>query len=381
MQNASPTFDHPATRASRIEGLDSIRFICALWVFFSHCGGIPLVEGADPHHPAGWLIRGVYGAFYCGPAAVIVFFVVSGFCIHFPYRDGKTVPVLSFLARRYIRIGIPAAVAMGLAALVGMESLLLHRSSFALSLESLRKVNDRDVAIIWSLVCELIYYTIYPVLFAARRRFGWKPVLAISYTAALGVILLRPNAGSYPDFGHFLNWTVGLPCWLLGCVVAESIDITPTRLVEAKRIWLLRFAVWGASMLALLLRFHSPIGYPWSLTAFGVLAAWWLVQELRYHQFTSPWRVFEWAGAWSYSIYLAHVLAIPILDRAGLRLDFPMLGPNLNWVFRSVLILAFCWLFYLVVEKPSHLLARAIGSRLASQRVIKQQVPAPAVPV
>ena len=29
---------------SRIEGLDSIRFICALWVFFSHCGGGPLAE-------------------------------------------------------------------------------------------------------------------------------------------------------------------------------------------------------------------------------------------------------------------------------------------------------------------------------------------------
>ena len=367
-----------ASRTTRIEGLDSIRFVCALWVFFSHCGGIPLVEGADPHHPVGWLVRGIYGAFYCGPAAVIVFFVVSGFCIHFPYRNARSVPVVSFLARRYIRIGIPAAVAMGLATLVGMESLLLHRSSFALGLESIRKVNDRDVAIIWSLVCEMIYYTLYPALFAARRRIGWKPILAGSYVAALGVILLRPDAGSYPDFGHFLNWIVGLPCWLLGCIVAESINTTPNYMVAAKRMWLLRFGVWSASMVALLLRFHSPVGYPWSLTVFGALAAWWLVQELRYHQLASPWRVLEWAGAWSYSIYLAHVLAIPLLARVGLQLDFPMLGPNLNWALRSVLILAFCWGFYLVIERPSHLLARVAGSWLGKQRATSRQVPAAA---
>src|SRR3989442_10389239 len=33
----------------RVRGLDSLRFICAMWVVFVHCGFFPLIDNVDPH--------------------------------------------------------------------------------------------------------------------------------------------------------------------------------------------------------------------------------------------------------------------------------------------------------------------------------------------
>jgi peptidoglycan/LPS O-acetylase OafA/YrhL len=43
---------------------------------------------------------------------VIVFFVISGFCIHYPYHKGKPVLLREFLVRRCLRIGIPLSICL-----------------------------------------------------------------------------------------------------------------------------------------------------------------------------------------------------------------------------------------------------------------------------
>src|SRR5450432_2915694 len=87
-----------ASKASHITGLDSIRFFCALWVVFFHGNLPPLLEGMEHAPKLVWLrlIRGIYGSAFNGPAAVIVFFLVSGFCIHFPQRNSLKVRVGEF---------------------------------------------------------------------------------------------------------------------------------------------------------------------------------------------------------------------------------------------------------------------------------------------
>ena len=80
-------FPMSTSKDNHIAGLDSLRFVAALWVVFSHMGCFPLTEGIDRHNPVGFFIHAVYGNLFPGPAAVMVFFVISGFCIHFPFRD------------------------------------------------------------------------------------------------------------------------------------------------------------------------------------------------------------------------------------------------------------------------------------------------------
>ena len=41
----------------------------------------------DPSNSIAWFVNGCYTTLACGLAAVIMFFVISGFCIHYPYRE------------------------------------------------------------------------------------------------------------------------------------------------------------------------------------------------------------------------------------------------------------------------------------------------------
>ncbi len=121
------------------------------------------------------------------------------------------------------------------------------------------------------------------------------------------------------------------------------------------------------SALLSVVRFHSPIGFPWTLNLFALLVAYWLSREIIYYQHRRPPNWLEWSGRWSYSIYLFHVPANAIF----VMMATPNLGFAINWLMQMTFILSCCYIFYLGAELPSHFVARAIGRVLGSQRVPK----------
>jgi peptidoglycan/LPS O-acetylase OafA/YrhL len=323
----------------RIRGLDSIRAICAFWVVMGHFGGPPLTSGIDKSNNTGRVVNGVYNNFYNGPAAVIVFFVISGFCIHYPFTQSLRIPSFAgYLARRYLRIGIPLVSAVVVSPYLGVKLGFFHDS------------------ILWSLVAELIYYTLYPALLAMRRQgVKWMWMFAGSFAAAMALAATDPSAKNYPSWGLGLNWILGLPCWLAGCELAER--VAQGRLPFPGSVWRWRLLVWATSVVLSVLRFHSPLGYPWTLDLFAVLVACWLIREISSYRDREPVGWLEWAGKWSFSVYLAHVPANAIY----VTLSLPNLGPLLNWLVQMVFILIVSYAFYLLVEFPSHIASRAIG--------------------
>src|SRR4051812_5187972 len=206
---ASPTVHYRSSAPSQsrhVAGLDSVPFVCAAGVLFGHFGFFPLPLFVSSRPRVHRLVEAALGNLFSGPAAVIVFFVISGFCIHYPFRDGRPLPLKSYYSRRYVRILIPMAAAIALGVPLHLD--LTH-------------LND---SILWSLLCEEIYYLLYPlVLVRLRRRMGWRPIIAVSFVFALFVVLTDLRAGNYASYGPGLNWLLGLPCWLLGCELAESI--------------------------------------------------------------------------------------------------------------------------------------------------------------
>jgi peptidoglycan/LPS O-acetylase OafA/YrhL len=336
MTSAAPA----ETGTGRVAGLDTVRFVCAMWVLFGHLGFIPLTGNIDRNSLLGYLIAGAYGNAVSGPAAVVVFFVISGFCIHYPFRHGAPIPLRSYYARRYARVLLPMAAAILLGLPLGINLTLLTDS------------------ILWSLVCEEIYYLIYPGLLRARALVGMRRLVGVSFVlAALMVLAKDPRAGNYPSYGILFNWVLGLPCWLLGCALAEADWGKPPSLRE---LWAWRGGVWLASAVASVLRFHSPLKYPWTLNIFAILAAVWLAKEISRARVFPPSNLFERAGTWSYSIYLVHLHADALYQRFGL----PYLGDLLQWLVKTSFALAVCYAFYRIVEKPSHELARHIGRKL-----------------
>jgi peptidoglycan/LPS O-acetylase OafA/YrhL len=243
---------------NRISGLDSIRFLSALWVTIGHFGPI----WPQDSHTGGFVrtANSVWTIGFCGPAAVIVFFVISGFCIHYPYRQGNLPVWKEYFIRRYVRIGLPLLAVLPLALFSGLDYLRMENS------------------ILWSLYAEIIYYTLYPFLISARTRWGWRAVLIAAFVFAMALALSNPTARNYASFGLYGNWILGLPCWLLGVQLAESASIQNSR-SEHNLVWV-RIGVWVASCAALVLNFHSPLGYPFTLNLFAILVYFWLLSEI-----------------------------------------------------------------------------------------------------
>ena len=330
-----------------ISGLDSIRGLCAVWVVFSHFGFFPELAGLfAPHSTGAWIARGVLGNLFSGVSAVIVFFIVSGFCIHYPHASNSTVPGVAFLARRLVRIGVPFACAWLLLRWIAPDSPGL-------------------VLVQWSLIAEVVYYLLYPLLFRLRQRASWKVWIGISGLVAVTITASQPAARFFHTFGPELTWAVGLPHWLVGCYLAESLR-EPRADISPGRIWTLRLMVWMAASAASVMQFKLSVGYPWTMLVFTPLATVWIREEISWHSKHPPVRLTAWLGPWSYSIYLLHSAGPDLLHQWGLPLG--MGGGTLGWGVNLVGSLAVCYGFYLLVEMPSHELARWIGKRLSGQK-------------
>ena len=330
--------------ANHVGGLDSLRFVCALWVTFSHNTSPPLTYALSRDSHLGLVVRGLYGNLWNGQAAVIVFFVISGFCIHFPFAGTEKRPALAeFYSRRFIRLAIPAAATILLMLFVDCSGKIFEHT------------------VLWSLVAEMIYYLLYPALRVAQiRAGGWKPLIVAAYAGALIVVLTHPGHSDYHTFGDGLNWIVALPCWLLGCALAEAVRQDSRETPFVGGIWVWRAGILAAAWICSALRFHSSIGLPWTLDLFALGAYAWLSREIAYRRTHAPAAWLESAGLWSYSLYLIHpVVIIPFEDRVQADSSVWMV-----WAIMLTAVFVASYVFSLVVEQPSHALARRVSGML-----------------
>ena len=346
---------------TRVGGVDTIRAICALTIVIFHLGLLPTwVFGQDPQGLP-LLLKGAVDTLFNGPAALIVFFVVSGFGIHFAARRDLTVDVPSFYSRRLIRISGPALVGLTIWACAAIPFQPAGPGPF------------------WTITCEAEYYLLYPLLLALRRHFGWWPLIVVGQIFAYGLAFshlgeIRFVIGGYPAFGWW-NWVMGLPCWMAGCWLAEAFPRFPQ--LSTAKIWLVRGSIFGVSVILNFLRFHGGsifLTAPFTLNLFAILACFCLGLEIAYRNAKPAPRILEWAGNWTYSIYLMHP-AVPGLLRNLTFLNpvYASLAVNL-FMICCALVLAYG--FHLAVEAPFYRLAIKVGRRLKTRR----PTPALAVP-
>jgi peptidoglycan/LPS O-acetylase OafA/YrhL len=318
-----------------VKGLDTLRFVAALWVAFSHGAAPPLklIPGAESG-PLHW-IAGGFEAAYNGTAAVVVFFLISGFCIHLPNLGADRLDWPRFLVRRFVRICLPILAVVALVHALGE-----------------RFVQAED-GVLWSVYCELVYYALYPALFVLLKRWRVSRVLIVSAAISAVLLAFKPNAFLLWHFGP-LTWLFCAPFWLLGAWLAEQYARGES--LRAGSIWLWRGGAVALCVGATVALYHLPVkvGYAWTMPPFSLYVLLWLKREIAEGEDRGAVGFLEALGAASYSLYLMHNI---VLEGLGAPIS------AISWGLTVVALTVATGALYLMVEYPSHQLARRLGRR------------------
>ncbi|MEO8113936.1 MAG: acyltransferase family protein [Phenylobacterium sp.] len=336
-----------------VPGIETLRLVAALWVALSHGAAPPLKELLSVEGGPLRLVFGALAASFNGTAAVVVFFLISGFCIHLPNVGRPVLDWRRFLVRRFVRICLPLLAALGAVHALGKPYVAA------------------EDAVLWSVYCELVYYALYPALFIAFRKWGVGPLLLASTIPSAFLLLMKPEVSYLWGFGP-LTWLFCAPSWLLGVELAEWYRRRSPP-VRAPQIGLWRLGAVAGCIAATVGLYHLPIriGFGWSMAPFSVYGFFWLKREIEHFELKGTAPALETMGAACYSLYLVHNVVL-----AAVREN---LGPTeelVPWAAGVVLIAVSAAGFYLLIERPSHRLARWAGTRRPQRPVSAHQADA-----
>jgi peptidoglycan/LPS O-acetylase OafA/YrhL len=301
--------------------LDALRGLAALYVVLHHAEWLlwaPVLSGRDTNIGHRILLA-FSSSLLLGHQAVLVFFLISGFCIH--YRQARRLAVearprtarwwlplnvRSYAERRLRRLCPPLLAALVLTAVldqvgahinpefyagrspidsinisligVGDHSWLTFLGNLGLQ-SSLAVPTFGTNSPLWSLSYEFWYYALYPVALIATVRFGARGLLGLTgaiSAAALGWVLVD-SSGSWEWIGRVLTYWV---VWTGGALIAEAytgrIHLRNARLLGpfAASMAVLSVVVLTVNSLHPRVRMEQHVeDLLWSL-AFAVLLAW-----------------------------------------------------------------------------------------------------------
>ncbi|ASU36713.1 acyltransferase family protein [Mucilaginibacter xinganensis] len=358
-----------APALKHIAGVDQLRYVFALWVFFTHGGNPPLFAG-HAKTPIFDFIDHLYGWSVNGQAAVMGFFIVSGLCIHYPNIRRDSFDIKSFYAARFLRLSLPLFACLAIAKFLNFY----HPNGFL------------RVVPMWTLYCEAIYYVVYPfVLWVVKKDYLIQLIISTGFLSVVLIIIWSDQRSMYfheIGGGGFLNWKAALlafPCWLLGVLLAERLSVASiiNKIVNEKHgIWLWRT---GALLLSVItfplyryaLYYHfinKPIiglffTSQLTILLFGLYAFFWIEREVININFGKalPSYRLEKMGAASYSLYLVHLLVIWLFEKIS---PVYFSGYLSNWLLLFVTLHIAVFLFFIVFEKPSHKLSKFCANAL-----------------
>jgi peptidoglycan/LPS O-acetylase OafA/YrhL len=297
---------------------------------------------------------------WCG---VALFFVISGFVIHWSFLNARHFSLRAFFWRRFWRIYPPYAVAV-LFFLWYHEVDLRTAKGFFQAVSHLLLIHNFHPAslfgvsgVFWSLAVECQFYLIYPLVLWARRRFGdnlpgmrmalWMTLLVSVAWQALS--LARMDWDN--TYTNLFAWQFTLALWFdwtIGAYIAECF-------YNNARAF--RFSVLGWPVMLLLLvaasffRWSSLFNYFIASVFFAIVVDIYLCRK-KALQWWERWLVP--VGLCSYSIYLwHHPFIMPILSwLPPTGFASTLTGKwTLGLLLCSTVIFVMSWLLYNTVER------------------------------
>lgn len=361
--------------STRITGLDGLRGLASLAVVLYHLSLIARPEMSETGWA--WLTQSPLKLLFPGTEAVLVFFALSGLVVALPaLRTGFT--WARYYPSRLLRLYLPVVGALILATVLivaiprdasampegswlrDAQATSVSPGSFLAEASLLPASYDID-NVLWSLRWELFFSLLLPVFVWLAIRFR----RASAYLAVLAAV--ATVAGRVLD----IDALVYFPVFLLGTVIAVNLDGIRefSQRLHARSLWPILAAVAAVLLIASWLARPVVGVYPapvedviWGLAGVGaalivLLAIVWPFLRRACERPTALW-----LGRISFSLYLVHA---PVLGTLGY-----LLGAERWWLVCLIglpLSLGVSALFYRWVERPSHTLARRVGSRIAGR--------------
>jgi peptidoglycan/LPS O-acetylase OafA/YrhL len=309
-------------KAKNLQIIDQLRGVAVLLVIVHHLFGInfghwdlPWLGSVRDFAAFGYKSMVVH-LFYLGWAGVPLFFVLSGFCIHWSCMRWDRFEIRRFLWQRFWRIYPVYLITLILFGVVELrdEPLVWASKQFLSHLFLIHNFWDGTFAGIngpfWSLAVEMQLYLLYPLLLVIRQRAGWRGCFLIAGSMALLWRLAVVVVWGLPDDGVTAAMASPLNTWLdwsLGAWIAERYAAGQRAFPGDSKV---RF-------LALVCFVISTIYRPLTLFSFflaSLTSALWLDRMLHSKALLSARPGFSslvskglvWFGLISYSLYLWH---------------------------------------------------------------------------
>ena len=314
----------PLARSIAIDALRGLAALCVVMLHVRESLWVGIRETWSRHHFSAdpeVLLGYATAPIYYGSSAVMLFFVISGYCIHRPQahklaRDpGFKLNPVEYLKRRLWRIYPVLFAALALtyffdsctARHVPDDPRLGSLSLYTLlcnifTLQNIASPQYGSNAPLWTLSIEIHFYLLYPLVLLAAKRLGtarvMSAILALSLIAIV-VTALRPT-----DIVTFLPYWFN---WMIGYAIAE---IEAGRLKApalSKQAWA-AIAVGGLALGALI-HLYKPwteLYYLVISVSFGILTAWSVTGqgETFWRRVGKP---LVFVGVFSYSLYAFHM--------------------------------------------------------------------------
>jgi peptidoglycan/LPS O-acetylase OafA/YrhL len=391
---SGPSLDPVAD--GRYPELDALRGVAAFVVVAFHCW---MTVAWPEHHLAQALRQGLASAadpmvwfkltplriITAGPAAVGLFFTLSGFVLSLPWARGRPQRYAEFLVKRVCRLYLPFAAAIGFAAIAAAVSDTTPIASLSawfnaswtepvswpllvshLAMKGTQAAMSLD-NVMWSLVHEARISLVFPLLVIAMIA---VPIRTIATSGVVFAVLSLPALSGWTKTelagpGELWGAATLFDTLRYGIYFVAGI-LLALHLRPVLRMFLAlgsipRLACWLLAIALLL----SPLGtysdVPWALGAVLLIA---LAMSSTRARALLGRRPLRWLGRVSYSLYLVHV---PIL-LAIVHFGSGTIGRG--WLLTASLVSALiaAELFNRAVEGPSQRLGRLIAAHYVRPR-------------
>lgn len=357
----------------RLEFLDSLRGLAALYVFVFHLKMMPSLHTGFPVWAETFILYGGSG--------VYLFFIVSAFCLclTFPGQASNGEALKVFYTRRLFRI---APLFYAVILLTYARNFLVHGvdvlppfpdviANLTFTFNLFPSKQDSLIFAGWTIGVEMMFYIVFPFLYFSLRSIASK-IAAYAVAGVAFILLDRLLRLQFPSLeSRYLLTTVVhyLPMFIVGMIVFDLYQRLQDRVSWKAG---LAFIVAGLlCLIALLCRIVVDLAFMplfWPSIAYGMLLLGLAFFPIR----ILVNRVTSFLGQISYSVYLLHGPVILLISRPLYPRIYALPLPDpakfgLCVAITSPLVLLVSWVAYHLIERPGI----SFGRRILAAQVLR----------